>query len=229
MSESNDLNSRREFIAKGGVAAGAAAIASVLGSGTVVAQDLPLNAMQPTQEQIQQFTQLPSGPVVMVNLLKFKPNGGAEEYAKYGAGIQPILENIGAELVFSGQCKMALLGGATWDAVGLVRYPDKTALLKMAQSPEYQAIHGHRDAGLEGQINLAVFETGGVFEQGSGESNDVTADQIMSRMDTNGDGKIDMDEAPEQLKGAFGMVDANGDGGIDLSEAQTIADFRNNQ
>jgi len=47
-------------------------------------------------------------------------------------------------------------------------------------------------------------------------------------MDANGDGKIDMTEAPEDLKNAFGMVDANADGGIDLSEAQTIADFINN-
>ncbi len=50
----------------------------------------------------------------------------------------------------------------------------------------------------------------------------------MSQMDANGDGKIAMDEAPEQLKAAFGMVDANADGGIDLSEAQMIADFMNN-
>ena len=53
---------------------------------------------------------------------------------------------------------MALIGGATWDAVAIVRYPDKTALLKMAQSAEYQKIHVHREAGLEGQINLACFE-----------------------------------------------------------------------
>jgi Ca2+-binding EF-hand superfamily protein len=38
-----------------------------------------------------------------------------------------------------------------------------------------------------------------------------------------------MDEAPEQLQGAFGMVDANADGSIDLEEAQMIADFINGQ
>jgi FlaG/FlaF family flagellin (archaellin) len=56
----------------------------------------------------------------------------------------------------------------------------------------------------------------------------VTADQIMSNLDANGDGKIDLDEAPDDLKRTFGMVDANADGGIDLTEAQTIADFMNN-
>jgi uncharacterized protein (DUF1330 family) len=92
----------------------------------------------------------------MVNLLKFKPNGGAAEYAKYGEKIQPILKSIGAELIFSGQAKVSLLGHAEWDAVGLVRYPNKMALVRMSQSPEYQAIHHHRAAGLEGQINIAV-------------------------------------------------------------------------
>lgn len=50
----------------------------------------------------------------------------------------------------------------------------------------------------------------------------------MSNLDANGDGKIDLDEAPDDLKGAFGMVDVNAHGGIDSTEAQTIADFMNN-
>ena len=58
----------------------------------------------------------------------------------------------------SGAGKTTLLGGAYWDAVGLVEYPNKMALLTMAQSPEYEAIHHHREAGLEGQINLAVVQ-----------------------------------------------------------------------
>jgi len=32
-------------------------------------------------------------------------------------------------------------------------------LLQMAQSAEYQAISGDRTSGLEGQINIAVFES----------------------------------------------------------------------
>ena len=59
-------------------------------------------------------------------------------------------------------------------------------------------------------------------------SSGVTAEQVMAMMDTNSDGKITMDEAPEQLAASFAMVDMNADGGIDLKEAQTIADFMNN-
>lgn len=224
----SDTKTRREFMGTTGAAAGLAALAATLGGGSAhSAESMALNAMQPTPEQIQAFMQLPADrPVVMVNLLKYRD---AAEYQKYGVEVAKILNKIGAEIIFSGDCSMALIGGATWDSVALVRYPNAQALIKMSQSPEYQAIHHHREAGLEGQINLAVFESGLSVDQAANDPGGVTADQIMSQMDANGDGKIDMDEAPEQLKQAFGMVDANADGGIDVTEAQLIADFMNNQ
>lgn len=157
-------DSRREFMTGTGAAAGAMALASLF-SGNAEAQEIELNAMVPTPEQFQEFMKLPSGPVFMVNLIKLKKDTGAE-YLTYGEKVRIILESIGAEMIFSGQCKMALIGGATWDAVAIVRYPDKMALIKMAQSEEYQAIHHFREAGLEGQINLAVFQNPSPTEEG---------------------------------------------------------------
>ena len=153
----SERNSRREFMGATGATAGLAALATAVGAGSAHAQTMKINAMGPTPEQMQAFTALPSDrPVVMVNLLKFKKPA---EYAKYGVEVRKILKTIGAELIFSGRCEMALIGGAEWDSVSLVRYPNAQALVKMSQSPEYQAIHRHRADGLEGQINLAVFET----------------------------------------------------------------------
>jgi Ca2+-binding EF-hand superfamily protein len=57
----------------------------------------------------------------------------------------------------------------------------------------------------------------------------VTAEQLMAFMDTNSDGKITMEEAPEEVKAGFSFIDANGDGGIDLKEAQVMAEYANNQ
>ena len=51
----------------------------------------------------------------------------------------------------------------------------------------------------------------------------------MGAMDTNGDGKITLEEAPEQLKAGFQYIDTNGDGGIDVKEAQIMVDYRKNQ
>jgi uncharacterized protein (DUF1330 family) len=116
-----------------------------------------INALLPTPEQNQEFMAMESdGPIVMVNLLKFKPNGGAAEYAKYSTGVAPLLEKVGGRVLFSGAAKYCWIGNADWDAVALVEYPHREALMEMIALPEYQAIHHHREAGLEGQVNYAV-------------------------------------------------------------------------
>ena len=150
MSEPADTE-RREFIRK----AGATAVAGQLAA---AAQTIELNRTGPTPEQVQRFLALPDRPVVMVNLLKFKDSSGAEDYAKYGHVMQKILAGIGAEVIFAGQCQTTLIGGAEWDMVALVRHPNARALIEMTQSPAYQEAHVHRAEGLEGQVNLTVFE-----------------------------------------------------------------------
>ncbi len=122
------------------------------------AHPLDLNAISPTPEQVQAFLALPEQPVVMVNLLKFKATGGAEEYAKYIEGMGPVLAGVGARILFSSTTAMCLLGNADWDAVILVEYPKPAALIQMSRSAEYQAIAGYRQAGLEGQVNYAVWQ-----------------------------------------------------------------------
>jgi len=89
------------------------------------------------------------------------------------------------------------------------------------------------DANGDGKLNHEELEAayqriapGGSAGQASGR---VTAEQLMSSMDTNGDGKITIDEAPEQLKTSFAVVDRNKDGGIDVKEAVVIADYTNNR
>jgi Ca2+-binding EF-hand superfamily protein len=57
----------------------------------------------------------------------------------------------------------------------------------------------------------------------------VTAKQILSNLDKNGDGKISKGEASKDLKPFFEQVDANNDGAIDVKEAQVMADYQNNQ
>lgn len=151
-------SSRRDFMTGTGAAAGLGLLASAIIGGAAEAHEFELNAMQPRPEQIQKFMALPDGPVVMVNLIKFK-EGASDEYKEYGRQVNKILKKIGAEMIFQGTCGATLIGGAEWDAVALVRYPDRMALIKMAQSPEYQAIHMHRADGLEGQMNLAVYES----------------------------------------------------------------------
>ena len=175
MSTTPDNKTRRDFLTGVGLAASGVALAASAGSASAdegdAAPPAATNAMLPTQEQMKEFLALPDdSPIVMVNLLKFKPNGGAEEYAKYAAGVQPILEKLGAKILFAGKGHYCLIGQADWDAVALVQYPRKKTLFQMAMSPEYQLIHRHRDAGLQGQINYAVLATSPAGGEAAGVS-----------------------------------------------------------
>ncbi len=161
MSDNAEKQGRREFVTRTSIAAGALALGSGVASSAARGDDQTskgaIDALLPTPSQIQAFLALPDDkPIVMVNLLKFKPDGGQAEYAKYAAGVQPILEKLGAKILFSGKAEFCLIGQADWDMVALVEYPRKKTLVEMSVSPEYRAIHHHRETGLQGQINYAV-------------------------------------------------------------------------
>ena len=88
--------------------------------------------IEPTPAQIDRFAREGEGPVVMLNLLRFKPDGGRESYQRYGAGVLPILERIGARIVWQGLPTSVVIGdddADAWDLVVLVEYPSREAFL----------------------------------------------------------------------------------------------------
>lgn len=163
MTEATSKKSRREFMRTSGTAAGLATAVAALGmGGKAEAHTVEINAQLPTAEQQQALLALPGdGPVVMLNLLKFKAGGGQAEYMKYAMAVQPLLQKVGATSLFFGSADLCVIGNADWDMVALVQYPNKMALGTMTATPEYQAIHGHRLDGLEGQVLYAMTQLGG--------------------------------------------------------------------
>jgi uncharacterized protein (DUF1330 family) len=89
------------------------------------------------------------GPVTMLNLLRFKPDGGRELYAEYGAAVAPLLEQVGGRVVYAGVAAPVLIGEDSWDLMALVEYPTRQAFLDMVGSPEYVAIAHLRSEALE--------------------------------------------------------------------------------
>ena len=91
----------------------------------------------------------PGGEVVMLNLLKFKPEG-RPSYEEYAKEIGRFLDRVGASVVYLGDCLTQLVErpeGFDWDAILLVRYPSRRAFSDMVRDPEYQAItHLRTDA-----------------------------------------------------------------------------------
>jgi uncharacterized protein (DUF1330 family) len=123
-----------------------------------VPAELPLRGgITPNVDQFQALAAAPDeGPVVMLNLLKFKP-GGAEAYARYGDAALGMVEERGGRLLWSGRAEQVLIGdpAADWDVVALVEYPSRGAFIEMVSSPAYLEAHAERQAGLERTIVVA--------------------------------------------------------------------------
>lgn len=97
------------------------------------------------------------GPVVMLNLLRFAP-GGERPYREYADRIRPFLDELGAEIVYVGDCDTALVAPDShrWDAVLLVRYPSRGAFSAMVANPAYQEITALRTEALSEAVLQAT-------------------------------------------------------------------------
>jgi uncharacterized protein (DUF1330 family) len=136
-------------------------------------------SIDPTADQVRALRDRgPDGPVVMLNLLKFRERAdygpdadadadadapamsGAEAYARYQTAF---VETVGAvseaEVLYDGPVQQVFIGVAgtpetDWDKVLLVRYPSRRHFLAMMADARYREALRHRYAGLERTILL---------------------------------------------------------------------------
>ena len=124
-------------------------------------------AIYPTPEQIQRLLAGPAGrPVVMVNLLRFKPKAdspddgvsGEEAYRRYAAAMRTFVESKGGRFLWVGRLDSQVIGtgGEGCHVIALVEDPSREAFLALAPDPHVQEIGTHRAAGLESQWLLAA-------------------------------------------------------------------------
>jgi len=115
-------------------------------------------AIDPGNSDLQRFLARDTGrPFVLVQLLRFS-EGGRDKYLQYSVAAQPILRALGAQILYAGECVDALLAapGQSWDAVVLVRYPDRATYVKMQDDPAYRAIVHQRQAALREAMLLPM-------------------------------------------------------------------------
>jgi uncharacterized protein (DUF1330 family) len=120
-------------------------------------------SIEPTPAQLEHLAasaEADPGPVVMLNLLRFKERAdgidaadgitGSEAYARYGAAAQTYLERVGGRLLLALRVTGSVIGPepGEWDLMLAVRYPSRRAFLEMIADPGYLEIHGHRAAAL---------------------------------------------------------------------------------
>ena len=95
-------------------------------------------------------------PFVMLNLLKFKKEGGREVYFRYIKESGPFVEGVGAKMLYFGKAKELLNGTEDWDILMLVQYPSRKTFLKMANNPDYLKVHELRKEALERAVLYAT-------------------------------------------------------------------------
>lgn len=115
------------------------------------------------------------GPVVMLNLLRFRdtadysaapelapaePISGEAAYRLYMDHTRPFLEKSGGHVLFYGRGGGFLIGPADerWDAAMLVRQAGTASFLAFASDAEYLAGIGHRTAALADSRLLPLLE-----------------------------------------------------------------------
>lgn len=116
-----------------------------------------------------------TGPVVMLNLLRFKdvadysdfpdlappePISGREAYERYMTHSAPHLDAAGSEVLFSGSADRFLIGpqDERWDSVLLVKHASPLEFLAFAENEPYLAGMGHRIGALEDSRLLPIIE-----------------------------------------------------------------------
>jgi len=124
-------------------------------------------AIYPTTKQIETLLAGPADqPVVMVNVLRFKPRAdapdagmsGEEAYRRYVEAMQPFVESKGGRFLWVGRVDSQVIGtgGEGFHMIGLVEYPSRAAFLAIAGDPHVHEIGVHRAAGLESQWLIAA-------------------------------------------------------------------------
>lgn len=83
----------------------------------------------------------PDGPVVMLNLLRFVPDGAAR-YMQYidRFSTSGLNERYGVSIIYAGTGHPSLVAaeGGDWDMLALVSYPSRRSFVDMVNDPEYQ-------------------------------------------------------------------------------------------
>jgi uncharacterized protein (DUF1330 family) len=112
-----------------------------------------VSVLEPTPEQFAALAaRPPHAPVVMVNLLTFKVDGGRENYVRYAQAVVPHLQRVGATVHYAGTAPTVVIGNGErpgWDAILIAEYPTPQAFIDMVTDPDYAKVHELRAAALQ--------------------------------------------------------------------------------
>lgn len=124
------------------------------------------------QHILEAFTGAPRGPVVMLNLNRYRATAsypddhphaalelpGRVAYLHYGIVAQAAIHHVGGQILWAADAREVVIGcdHDRYDEVVAVWYPSRDAFLSLPTYPGYDDAHVHRDAGVEQAFILAV-------------------------------------------------------------------------
>jgi uncharacterized protein (DUF1330 family) len=116
------------------------------------------------------------GPIHMLNLIRLRKKAaytdgrlatGAEAYAAYGQGSQPVFSRLGGRIVWRGKLEQTLIGPSdeSWDICFVAEYPSVVAFTEMLREPAYRLAMEHRQAAIADSrlVRLAPMASGSGF------------------------------------------------------------------
>ena len=119
-------------------------------------------SLEPTPDQIAALAARPADePVVMINLLQFRADGGRQSYLRYMQQVVPHLQRVGGTVRYAGEAPTVVIGEGEkpwWDAIIVVEYPSPSAFLDMVTATSYGQALEHRERGLADTVLICCTE-----------------------------------------------------------------------
>jgi uncharacterized protein (DUF1330 family) len=95
-------------------------------------------AHMPDASTLATLRSAPAGPIVFLNLLRYRQPDGRAAFARYGAITGPLIAEAEGRVIFGGAAGAVLSGSdIDWDDVLIVRFPSAEKFLGMITSETY--------------------------------------------------------------------------------------------
>jgi uncharacterized protein (DUF1330 family) len=127
-----------------------------------------MRTLETNSEDLATFMAAPEeGPVVMINLLRFRKQtesgeSGAVVYGRYANNARRFVAEVGGKLLWQGQPTHLIIGADAdrWDRVLMVEYPTRAAFAQMVSNPDFQEAGKERIDALEEMVLIATTPAG---------------------------------------------------------------------
>jgi hypothetical protein len=115
--------------------------------------------INPDKEALENLSrQKDDDPMIMLNLLRFKPRGDASIYSLYGKEAEPQVKKTGSFIFYYGKVIMDLGLGfdESWDGIVMPIYKRRHSFLELQANPLYQLAIPYRVAGTFARLLYVV-------------------------------------------------------------------------